>query len=102
MESAPVVRRRLLHQVTKKRSVDRVIVVEKSLDLMKWYGFELCERLGAEVVVDDAYNYVGKFGCEAAYLFNIWPSYGGNGYKLKREPKRLGIKTVWAWGSACI
>ena len=48
----------LLRKVSEKPSVERVIVVEKSRDLLDWFGTALCQRYSkvSDVICDDAYN----------------------------------------------
>jgi hypothetical protein len=90
----------LLRKVCEKPSVERVIVVEKSQELLDWYGTALCQRYGkvSDVICDDVYNQFGKHGANK-YLLDIWLGFGearrDSRFKaLKRKLKRR----LWGWG----
>jgi hypothetical protein len=91
----------LLRKVCEKPSVERVLVVEKSQELLDWYGMDLCQRYRkvSDVICDDVYNQIGQHGAKVKYLLDIWPTFGqaqGDGrFKgLKRKLK----KRLWGWG----
>jgi len=91
----------LLRKVCEKPSVERVIVVEKSQELLDWYGTDLCKRYGkvSDVICDDVYNQIGKHGAKVKYLLDIWLRFGqarrDSRFKaLKRKLK----KRLWGWG----
>lgn len=92
----------LLTKVCQKKSVERVIVVEKNQWIMDWIGDRLCEmfpdvqRKVTDWICDDVYNHVGKHGDETRHLLDIWPEYGscdGKFYQFKKTTKHL-----WGWG----
>ena len=89
-----------LRKVCEKDSVQKVILVEKSRELLDWYGYELCKKCVkvSDVVCDDVYNQIGKHG-NAKYLLDIWPIYDGarQDTRFRAAKKRLG-KRLWAWG----
>jgi len=60
----------LLRKVCEKPEVERVIVVEKSKELLDWFGYRLCgaHPKVAEVVSDDIYRRIGKHGLMAKFL----------------------------------
>jgi hypothetical protein len=91
----------LLRKVCEKPEVERVVVVEKSQELLDWYGFRMCGRFGkvTEVVCDDVYNQLGKHGLAARYLLDIWHLYTGaaDDYRLSHFRRRLK-RRLWAWG----
>jgi len=91
----------LLRKVCEKPSVERVIVVEKSQELLDWYWTDLCKRYDkvSDVICDDVYNRTGKHGARAKYLLDIWLGFGqarrDSRFKaLKRKLK----KRLWGWG----
>jgi len=91
----------LLRKVCEKPSVERVIVVEKSQELLDWYWTDLCKRYGkvSDVICDDVYNQIGKHGAKVKYLLDIWLRFGqarrDSRFKaLKRKLK----KRLWGWG----
>ena len=91
----------LLRKVCQKPEVERVIVVEKSQELLDWYGFKLCGRFEkvAEVICDDIYRQIGKHGFAARYLLDIWPLYSGAANDYRLVPFRRKLKRrLWAWG----
>ena len=89
-----------LRKVCEKDSVQKVILVEKSRELLDWYGYDLCKKYGkvTEIVCDDVYNQIGKHG-PAKYLLDIWPIYQGarQDSRYKTARRKLG-KRFWAWG----
>src|ERR1051325_198886 len=89
-----------LRKVCAKPEVEEVIVVEKSRDLLDWYGFDLCRRQakGREVICDDVYNHIGRHG-NAQYLLDIWPIFhGARQDRRYLAAKRKWKKRLWAWG----
>jgi hypothetical protein len=91
----------LLRKVCEKADIERVVVVEKSQELLDWYGYRMCggfEKV-VEVICDDVYRQIGKHGPTARYLLDIWHLYSGaqNDYRL--DPFRRTLKRrLWAWG----
>lgn len=91
----------LLKKVCEKESVERVIVVEKSQELLDWYGYDLCKRhpKASDVICDDIYNQIGRHGGEAVYLLDIWLLYSDAGRDHRLSPWRRKLKKrLWAWG----
>jgi hypothetical protein len=91
----------LLRKVAEKPEVERVIVVEKSRELLDWYGFRLCGRFPkvSEVICDDIYHQIGKHGPAARYLLDIWHLYTGAADDHRLRPWRRKLKRrLWAWG----
>jgi hypothetical protein len=91
----------LVRKVCEKPAVKRVIVVEKSPELLDWYGFRLCGRFEKvrEVICDDIYRQVGKHGKAARYLLDIWHLYTGASDDDRLRPVRRKLKRrLWAWG----
>jgi hypothetical protein len=89
-----------LRKVCEKDSVEKVILVEKSRELLDWYGYDLCNRYEkvTEVVCDDVYSQIGKHG-PVKYLLDIWPIYHGARQDSRyRSAKRKLGKRLWAWG----
>ena len=91
----------LLRKVCAKPEVERVIVVEKSQELLDWFGYRLCGAYPkvAEVICDDIYRQIGKHGLMAKYLLDIWHLYSGAAnddrlFQFRRTLKRR----LWAWG----
>ena len=91
----------LLRKVCEKPSVERVIVVEKSRELLDWYGTALCKRYGkvSDVICDDVYNQIGKHGAKVKYLLDIWLRFGQSrrDSRFKTLKRRLK-KRLWGWG----
>jgi hypothetical protein len=91
----------LLRKVCEKPSVERVIVVEKSQELLEWYGTDLCKRYGkvSDVICDDVYNQIGKHGVKVKYLLDIWLRFGQARRDSRfRALKRKLKKRLWGWG----
>lgn len=89
-----------LRKVCEKEDVDEVIVVEKSQELLAWYGYRLRERQPkvTNVICEDVYNEITRHGC-AQFLLDIWPIYDGarQDKRLQRVRRALGDR-LWAWG----
>jgi len=95
-----------LWKIAQKKSVKKVIVVEKSDDLLNWYGNDLCQRISdetgtpIEVICDDVLNQMGKHGDEARYVVDIWSSYPNEYDYLPKEWKEAidSVSYFWGWG----
>jgi hypothetical protein len=78
-----------------------VIVVEKSQELLDWYGYDLCKRYPKvkEVICDDVYGQISQHGANAHFLLDIWPIYEGarRDNRLRAARNALGER-LWAWG----
>ncbi len=89
-----------LRKVCEKESVKEVIVVDRSEELLSWYGHYLCGRFPkvTEVICDDVYNHIGRHG-DCQYLLDIWPTYAGARHdsRLIAARKEVGDR-LWAWG----
>ena len=93
----------LIRKVAEKKSVKKIILVEKSEGLMQWYGCRLVDEIfretgtPIEIIVDDAWNHLGKHGSDTRYLFDIWSSYP---VFLSQEQRKLvrGVRYFWGWG----
>jgi hypothetical protein len=91
----------LLRKVCEKPDVERVIVVEKSQELLDWYGYRMCGRFekAVEVICDDIYRQMGKHGIAARYLLDIWHLFSGAASDHRLDPFRRKFKRrLWAWG----
>jgi hypothetical protein len=90
-----------LRKVCDKDAVDEVIVVEKSQELLDWYGYDLCKRHPKvkEVICDDVYGQISQHGANAHFLLDIWPIYEGarRDNRLRAARNALGER-LWAWG----
>jgi len=93
-----------LQEVCKKRSVDRVTLVEIDQELVDWI-FPLCDTHGkdVDVVIGDAKKLVPKMEADVA-LIDIYRGYGNNGHMMRYyiQKHRAKINTVWIWGAAKI
>ena len=91
----------LLRKVCEKPEVERVIVVEKSQELLDWYGYRMCGKFEkvVNVICDDIYRQLGKHGLSARYLLDIWHLFTGAGNDDRLVPFRRTLKRrLWAWG----
>ena len=90
----------LLRKVCAKTTVERVIVVEQSRELLEWFGNRLCadQPKVTDVICGDAYDQLGKFGDHARYLFDIWPTYGDAAEDARFQGAKQEHKGVWGWG----
>lgn len=90
----------LLRKVCEKTTVERVIVVEHSRELLDWFGNDLCATYPkvTDVICGDAYAQLGKFGDQARYLFDIWPIYGDAAVDAQFQTAKQQHRYVWGWG----
>jgi len=91
----------LLRKVCEKPEVERVVVVEKSQELLDWYGYGMCGRFDkvSDVLCDDIYNQIDKYGLAARYLLDIWHLYTGAMDDDRLFPFRHKLRRrLWAWG----
>ncbi len=90
----------LLRKVCAKTTVERVIVVEQSRELLDWFGDRICaaQPKVTDVICGDAYDQLGQFGEHARYLFDIWPSYGDAAEDAKFQAAKQQYRGVWGWG----
>lgn len=89
----------LLTKIHAKKSVKRIIVVEKDRGLLDWFGTKLCEGLPkvTDVICDDVRNHYGAHGDNARHLIDIWPGYGDAPQRPEEDARNRGLK-VWCWG----
>ena len=96
----------LLWKVADKKSVTKITVVEKSQEILDWYGTRLCERVAqetdteVEVICDDVLYHMGTHGDDVRHLIDIWPSFPTYMADLK-QPWQEAIRKVkhfWGWG----
>lgn len=89
-----------LRKVCEKESVERVIVVDNSQEVVDWYGYDLCRKCPkvSELICDDVYNHLGKHGKTTMHLLDIWPTFNcaSQDERLRKARKRVG--KIWAWG----
>ena len=87
-------------QVVKRKQVKKVVVVEKSRDLLDWYGEKLCKTHGVEVICDDVWNVVGKQPAGTRYALDIWKGFFDARWDHRLRKAREAGHDIWAWGSA--
>lgn len=89
-----------LRKVCENTQVEHVVVVERSQDLLEWYGLNLCckQPKVADVICDDIYRHIGKHG-DAVYLLDVWPTYEGvrEDGRFWDEKRKHGDR-LWGWG----
>ncbi len=90
----------LLRKVCAKTTVERVIVVEQSRELLDWFGDRLCaaQPKVTDVICGDAYEQLGQFGDQVRYLFDIWPTYGDAAEDARFQAAKSQHRGVWGWG----
>lgn len=90
-----------IKKVCQKDSVERVIVVEQSQELLDWYGYSLCGKYPkvCDVICDDVYQQLGKHGDDTIHLLDIWPIQDGvlSDQSFQIAKSQLGSR-LWGWG----
>lgn len=87
--------------VSKRLQVKRVILVERSQELVDWLLPQIQPRVRKplEVVVGDAYEVFPTLRADVA-LVDIFPGYGNNQAAMDEMARRSpGIKKWWGWGA---
>jgi hypothetical protein len=91
-----------LNKVCAKKSVRRVIVVERSQELLDWLGPAIRRaypHVAAKVsdwICGDALEHVGKHGDDTRHLLDIWRGY--NEYDHRFLALKRKVKHLWGWG----
>lgn len=90
----------LLRKVCEKATVERVIVVEQSRELLDWFGAKLCATHAkvTDVICGDAFDQLGKFDSSTRYLFDIWPQYGDAREDARFQAAKQQHRFLWGWG----
>ena len=92
-----------LEEVCKKDEVEEVVLVERSQELLDWYGYRLCQAQPKvkDVICNDVYAVVDRFP-DHQYLLDIWPvfhgEFGAVGDRRLADLRRRAPGRVWAWG----
>lgn len=77
------------------------VVVERSQELLEWYGYDLCAEYPkiTNVICDDIYTQIGRHADDAVYLLDIWPTQEGadSDRRFQRFKMELGDR-LWGWG----
>jgi hypothetical protein len=89
-----------LRKVCEKDCVEEVVVVERSQELLDWYGYDLCKKYPKvkEVICNDVYEEFHRHG-DHQFLLDIWPIYQGARQDKRLRPLRKEMgRRLWAWG----
>jgi len=92
-----------LEEVCKKDEVEEVVLVERSQELLDWYGYRLCQAQPKvkDVICNDVYAVVDRFP-DHQYLLDIWPvfhgEFGAVGDRRLADLRLRAPGRVWAWG----
>jgi hypothetical protein len=92
-----------LRKVCEKETVQEVVLVENSQELLDWYGYDLCRRYAkvTDVICDDVFAVAENFP-DHQLLLDIWPVYQGRD-SAQTDPRLKALRAhagdrVWAWG----
>jgi len=90
------------HDVSWKKNVKRITLVEHSHELVGWLGPRINayvnQSVRLDVLVGDAYQVVPELEADVA-LIDIFPNFGKNVETWRRNTGKCpGIKKVWIWG----
>jgi len=90
-----------LVEVSHRRQVTSLVLVERDAELVEWLVPRLAPHLGmpVEVIVGDAYKVMPLLTADIA-LVDIFPRYGGNSWECRRLARNCPhIKATWCWGA---
>jgi hypothetical protein len=94
-----------LIEVSKRKQVTKLVLIEKSKELVDWILPRVKPYLVRElddVVTGDAYEVMPKMQADVA-LVDIFKSYGSNDYERdKLRQACVGIDFIWAWGASSL
>jgi hypothetical protein len=92
-----------LIEVSHRRQVTSLVLVEHSAELVEWVIPRLTPHLGmpVEVIVGDATEVLPKLTADVA-LVDIFKGYGGNNERRFLRRKHCKIPTIWCWGAASL
>jgi hypothetical protein len=91
-----------LIEVSKRPQVKKLVLVERSRELIDWVLPRIRPHLGRaldDAVVEDVYVALPKMDADVA-LVDVFPGYGSNAWqveKLRRTSPR--VKFIWGWGT---
>jgi hypothetical protein len=92
-----------LNKVCEKPTVDEVVIVERSQELLDWYGYDLCKKQVKvkDVICNDVYSVADNFP-NHQLLLDIWPVFRGH-ESAETDARLAALRTVsgdrvWAWG----
>ena len=105
-----------LEEVARKKYVNKITVVERSRELLEWFGFDRIKALAAEtgkpieVVVGDVYPYLKEHHAEFDKIaLDTFLTYGNNNMRMSLAvydllhvggtlALRFDKKKLWCWG----
>jgi hypothetical protein len=92
----------LLDRICAKKIVNNVVVVEKSQELMDWYGYRICREQPKveKVLVNNVYDVLEQFDpTKYKFIFDIWIGYGDAYHDVEYQNfKEQPHVRTWAWG----
>lgn len=91
-----------LRKISLKAEVEEIIVVERSKELLDWFGYELCRDCPnvSNVICDDVYRHLGRHGGQTMHLLDIWAEQEdvARDMRFQIAQRRFG-RRIWGWGS---
>ena len=90
-----------LRRIAEKTSVKRVICVEKSGELIEWFGRRVCDSMSkVELVHGDVYEHIGKHGSDVKHVLDIWEGYRESmgDFRLMQAIADAPKAKLWCWG----
>jgi hypothetical protein len=101
----------MLDRIAAKKTVEELIVVEKSRELLDWYGEALVKKIGRKydrlihLEHGDVFAFARKHalsdGPKWRWVLDVWKGYGdSSGDPHLKDMRRSGFTHVWAWGES--
>lgn len=98
----------VLRMIAEKRTVPHIILVERSEELLDWFGYDLISEIEdstgtyIEVINDDVYAYLAKEGTKhvSRMIFDIWDGW----YEARHDKNFQQLydqhrRKIWFWGA---
>jgi hypothetical protein len=93
-----------LHKIAAKKSVREIVVIEKSNDLLRWYGRKLCAQVPKvkAVMLGDVFSIAAKTPPrdDTKWILDVWDGYGDAYAAPELDKLRQQGHKVWAWGGS--
>jgi hypothetical protein len=93
-----------LRKIAEKKSVKEIVVIEKSEDLLRWYGRKLCAEIPkvTTVMLGDVFAIAKNTPPrdDTKWVLDVWEEYGDAAGSSELETLRNQGHKAWAWGES--
>jgi hypothetical protein len=93
-----------LRKIAQRKQVERITLIERSSDLLDWYGTKMVRKIEQEtgrkirVICGDVFVEAPKLANpDVRAVLDVW-AYYGDAWKDPKLQKLRGVMPCWAWG----